>query len=106
MIVKEPVGVVGLVVPWNFPLMMACWKLGPGLAAGNSVVLKPAEQSPLSALRLGELAMRPQTAKSAKIDLGSRRGARIPWRASINEQNRFGGVTTGLSLNRHPGPRD
>jgi acyl-CoA reductase-like NAD-dependent aldehyde dehydrogenase len=57
MIVKEPLGVVGLVVPWNFPLMMACWKLGPALAAGNSVVLKPAEQSPLSALRLGELAV-------------------------------------------------
>jgi acyl-CoA reductase-like NAD-dependent aldehyde dehydrogenase len=57
LIVKEPIGVVGLVVPWNFPLMMACWKLGPALAAGNSVVLKPAEQSPLSALRLGELAI-------------------------------------------------
>jgi len=57
LIVKEPLGVVGLVVPWNFPLMMACWKLGPALAAGNSVVLKPAEQSPLSALRLGELAI-------------------------------------------------
>jgi acyl-CoA reductase-like NAD-dependent aldehyde dehydrogenase len=57
LIVKEPVGVVGLVVPWNFPLMMASWKLGPALAAGNSVVLKPAEQSPLSALRLGELAI-------------------------------------------------
>ena len=57
LIVREPLGVVGLVVPWNFPLMMACWKLGPALAAGNSVVLKPAEQSPLSALRLGELAI-------------------------------------------------
>jgi acyl-CoA reductase-like NAD-dependent aldehyde dehydrogenase len=57
LIVKEPIGVVGIVVPWNFPLMMACWKLGPALAAGNSVVLKPAEQSPLSALRLGELAI-------------------------------------------------
>jgi 4-guanidinobutyraldehyde dehydrogenase / NAD-dependent aldehyde dehydrogenase len=56
MIVREPVGVVGAVVPWNFPLMMAAWKVGPALAAGNSVVLKPAEQSPLSALRLGELA--------------------------------------------------
>ena len=53
---REPLGVVGAVVPWNFPLDMACWKLGPALAAGNSVVLKPAEQSPLSALRLAELA--------------------------------------------------
>jgi len=57
LIVKEPVGVVGLVVPWNFPLLMACWKLGPALAVGNSVVLKPAEQSPLTALRLAELAI-------------------------------------------------
>jgi len=56
MIVREPLGVVGAVVPWNFPLMMASWKLAPALATGNSVVLKPAEQSPLTALRLGELA--------------------------------------------------
>jgi 4-guanidinobutyraldehyde dehydrogenase / NAD-dependent aldehyde dehydrogenase len=57
MITREPLGVVAAVVPWNFPLLMACWKLGPALATGNSVVLKPAEQSPLSALRLAELAM-------------------------------------------------
>jgi 4-(gamma-glutamylamino)butanal dehydrogenase len=53
---REPLGVVGAVVPWNFPLDLASWKLGPSLAAGNSVVLKPAEQSPLSVLRLAELA--------------------------------------------------
>ena len=53
--VKEPVGVVGQIIPWNFPLLMAAWKLGPALATGNSVILKPAEQTPLSALRLGEL---------------------------------------------------
>jgi gamma-glutamyl-gamma-aminobutyraldehyde dehydrogenase/4-guanidinobutyraldehyde dehydrogenase/NAD-dependent aldehyde dehydrogenase len=56
MLVREPLGVVGAVVPWNFPLLMASWKIGPALATGNSVVLKPAEQSPLTALRLGELA--------------------------------------------------
>lgn len=56
MITREPVGVVAAVVPWNFPLLMSCWKLGPALATGNSVILKPAEQSPLSALRLAELA--------------------------------------------------
>lgn len=56
MIRRVPLGVVGAVVPWNFPLDMATWKLAPALAAGNSVVLKPAEQSPLSALRLAELA--------------------------------------------------
>jgi len=52
---REPVGVVGQIIPWNFPLLMAAWKLGPALAAGNTVVLKPAEQTPLSALKLGEL---------------------------------------------------
>jgi acyl-CoA reductase-like NAD-dependent aldehyde dehydrogenase len=54
---REPMGVVGAVVPWNFPLMMAAWKIGPALAAGNSLVLKPAEQSPLSVIRLAELAI-------------------------------------------------
>lgn len=54
---REPLGVVAAVVPWNFPLLMASWKIGPILAAGNSIVLKPAEQSPLTAIRLGELAM-------------------------------------------------
>src|SRR5579863_3078665 len=57
LITREPLGVVAAVVPWNFPLLMACWKVGPALAAGNSVVLKPAEQSPLSAIALGQLAL-------------------------------------------------
>jgi phenylacetaldehyde dehydrogenase len=52
---REPVGVVGQIIPWNFPLLMAAWKLAPALAAGCCIVLKPAEQTPLSALRLGEL---------------------------------------------------
>ncbi len=51
----EPVGVVGQIIPWNFPLLMQAWKLGPALATGNTVVMKPAEQTPLSALRVGEL---------------------------------------------------
>jgi phenylacetaldehyde dehydrogenase len=53
--VREPVGVVGQIIPWNFPLLMAAWKLGPALATGCTVVLKPAEQTPLTALRLAEL---------------------------------------------------
>jgi gamma-glutamyl-gamma-aminobutyraldehyde dehydrogenase len=56
LILREPVGVVGCVIPWNFPTQMAAWKLGPALAAGNSVVLKPAELTSLSALRMAELA--------------------------------------------------
>ena len=55
--VHEPLGVIGAIVPWNFPLHMAMWKVAPALAMGNSVVLKPAEQSPLTALRIGELAL-------------------------------------------------
>jgi acyl-CoA reductase-like NAD-dependent aldehyde dehydrogenase len=54
---REPLGVVGLITPWNFPLNIASWKLGPALACGNTVVLKPAELTPLSSIRLGELAL-------------------------------------------------
>lgn len=57
MIMREPLGVVAAVVPWNYPLSMAAWKLGPALAAGNSVILKPAEQSPLTAIRIAQLAV-------------------------------------------------
>jgi gamma-glutamyl-gamma-aminobutyraldehyde dehydrogenase len=56
MILREPIGVVGAVIPWNFPAQMAAWKVGPILAAGNSLILKPAEQTSMSALRMGELA--------------------------------------------------
>jgi len=52
---REPVGVVGQIIPWNFPLLMAAWKIAPALTCGNTVVLKPAEQTPLTALRLGEI---------------------------------------------------
>ena len=57
LITREPVGVVAAIVPWNYPLLMAAWKIGPALAAGNSVVLKPSEKSPLRALRLAEIAL-------------------------------------------------
>jgi gamma-glutamyl-gamma-aminobutyraldehyde dehydrogenase len=57
LITREPMGVIGVIVPWNYPMIMAAWKLGPALAAGNSVVLKPSEKSPLTALRLAELAV-------------------------------------------------
>ncbi len=57
MITREPIGVVGAIVPWNYPIAMAAWKIAPALAAGNSVVLKPSEKSPLTALKLGDLAL-------------------------------------------------
>ena len=81
---REPIGVVGLIVPWNFPLLLASWKLGPALACGNTVVLKPAEQTPLTALRLGELA----------IEAGFPAGV-------INILT--GGPATGKAIVEHPG---
>ena len=83
MILREPLGVVGAVVPWNFPLLMASWKIGPALAAGNSVLLKPAEQSPLSAIRIGELAVEAglpagTLQRRARARRGRRRGHRPP----------------------------
>ncbi len=56
MIRREPIGVIGQVTPWNYPLMMAIWKIAPALAAGNTVVLKPAETTPMTTLKLAEYA--------------------------------------------------
>src|SRR5205085_11732097 len=81
---REPVGVVGAIIAWNFPLLLASWKLGPALACGNTFVLKPAEQTPLSALRCGELALE----------------ARMP-PGVLNIVT--GGPETGAALVKHPG---
>ncbi len=81
---REPVGVVGLIIPWNFPLLLASWKLGPALACGNTVVMKPAEQTPLTTLRLGELAL------EAGIPAGV-----------LNIVT--GGPETGKAIVKHPG---
>jgi aldehyde dehydrogenase (NAD+) len=81
---REPVGVVGLIVPWNFPLLLASWKLGPALACGNTIVIKPAEQTPLTTLRFGELAM----------EAGMPAGV-------LNILS--GGPETGKAMVRHPG---
>lgn len=81
---REPVGVVGCITPWNFPLSLAAWKVAPTLACGNAVVLKPAEQTPLTALRLGELA----------ADVGFPEGV-------LNVVPGFG-ETAGSALVRHP----
>jgi phenylacetaldehyde dehydrogenase len=83
--VREPVGVVGQIIPWNFPLLMAAWKLGPALATGCTVILKPAEQTPLSALRLGEL----------MLEAGLPNGV-------VNVVTGFG-ETAGAALAAHPG---
>src|SRR5205814_4011102 len=77
---REALGVVGLIVPWNFPLMLASWKLGPALACGNTVVLKPAELTPLTALRLAELALEagiPEGVFNVVVGPGSVAGERL-----------------------------
>ena len=77
---REPLGVVGLIVPWNFPLMLASWKLGPSLACGNTVVLKPAELTPLTALRFAELALEagmPEGVVNVVVGPGSVAGERL-----------------------------
>ena len=77
---REPLGVVGLIVPWNFPANIASWKLGPALACGNTVVLKPAELTPLSALRLGELCLEagiPEGVVNVLVGKGSVVGQRL-----------------------------
>ena len=77
---REPLGVVGLIVPWNFPANIASWKLGPALACGNTVVLKPAELTPLSAMRLGELCLEagiPEGVVNVLVGKGSVVGQRL-----------------------------
>jgi acyl-CoA reductase-like NAD-dependent aldehyde dehydrogenase len=77
---REPLGVVGMIVPWNFPLMLASWKLGPALACGNTVVLKPAELTPLTALRFAELALEaglPEGVVNVVVGPGSVAGQRL-----------------------------
>ena len=77
---REPLGVVGLIVPWNFPIAISSWKLGPALACGNTVVLKPAELTPLTALRLGELALEagiPEGVLNVVVGPGSVVGRRL-----------------------------
>jgi acyl-CoA reductase-like NAD-dependent aldehyde dehydrogenase len=80
---REPIGVVGIIVPWNFPLPIASWGLGPALASGNTVVLKPAELTPLTAIRLGELA-REAGLPSGVLEVVPGRGSVVGWRLVTN----------------------
>jgi aldehyde dehydrogenase (NAD+) len=76
----EPIGVIGQIIPWNYPLLMQAWKLAPALVTGNTIVMKPAEQTPLSALRLGELVLEagfPEGVVNLLPGLGSTAGAAI-----------------------------
>jgi 4-(gamma-glutamylamino)butanal dehydrogenase len=87
-ILREPLGVVGCIVPWNYPLLMAAWKVAPALAAGNSVVLKPAEQSPLSALLMAELFVEaggPAGVLNVVNGLGETAGAALALHGDVNK---------------------
>jgi acyl-CoA reductase-like NAD-dependent aldehyde dehydrogenase len=99
--VREPLGVVGLITPWNFPLTIAAWKLGPALAAGNTVVLKPAELTPLSALRFAELAVEaglPQGVVNVVVGPGRSCGQRLVEHPDVAKIAFTGSTEVGRSI--------
>jgi acyl-CoA reductase-like NAD-dependent aldehyde dehydrogenase len=98
---REPLGVVGLIVPWNFPLNIASWKLGPALACGNTIVLKPAELTPLSALRLAELALEadiPEGVVNVVVGKGSVVGQRLVEHPDVAKIGFTGSTEVGRSV--------
>jgi acyl-CoA reductase-like NAD-dependent aldehyde dehydrogenase len=98
---REPLGVVGLIVPWNFPLNISSWKLGPALACGNTVVLKPAELTPLSALRLAELALEagiPEGVLNVVVGKGSIVGQRLVEHPDVAKIGFTGSTEVGRSV--------
>ena len=100
---REPVGVVGAIIPWNFPLSMASWKVAPALACGNTVVLKPAEQTPLTALRLGELASEagfPPGVLNVVPGYGERAGAALVRHPGVDAISFTGSTEVGRTIMR------
>ncbi|QBG49001.1 aldehyde dehydrogenase family protein [Verrucomicrobia bacterium S94] len=101
MTVREPIGVVGLIVPWNYPLLMATWKIAPALAAGNCIIFKPAELTPLSAVRLFELieaAGFPKGSANLVMGAGASVGARMAEHPEIEKIAFTGGTETGRKI--------
>jgi betaine-aldehyde dehydrogenase len=100
---REPIGVVGLIVPWNFPLLMASWKVAPALAAGNTAILKPASLSPMTALRIGELALEagfPPGVLNVVTGPGGTAGAAIAGHPGIGKVAFTGETKTGQEIMR------
>ncbi|MGX6446832.1 aldehyde dehydrogenase family protein [Patulibacter sp. S7RM1-6] len=98
---REAVGVVGLIVPWNFPLTIAAWKVAPALAAGNTVVLKPSEVTPLTALRLGELALEagiPEGVLNVVPGFGAEAGAALTAHPDVDKVSFTGSTATGRAI--------
>lgn len=101
LVTREPVGVVACIVPWNFPLLMACWKIAPALAAGNSVILKPSEKSPLSALRIAALALEaglPEGVLQVLPGFGASVGAALAHHPDVDCLAFTGSTTTGKAI--------
>jgi acyl-CoA reductase-like NAD-dependent aldehyde dehydrogenase len=106
LITREPLGVVGAIVPWNFPLIMAAWKIGPILAAGNSLVLKPSEKSPLSAIRLAEIASEagiPDGVFNVVPGLGMPAGKALALHMDVDGIAFTGSTATGRSIMQYAG---
>jgi betaine-aldehyde dehydrogenase len=100
---REPIGVCALIVPWNFPLLMASWKVAPALAAGNTAILKPASYTPLTALRLGELALEagiPPGVLNIVTGPGGSAGAALAAHAGVGKVAFTGETTTGQEIMR------
>ena len=100
---REPIGVVGLIVPWNFPMLMASWKVAPALAAGNTAILKPASYSPLTAIRLGELALEagiPDGVLNVVTGPGGTAGAFLAAHPGVGKVAFTGETTTGQEIMR------
>jgi betaine-aldehyde dehydrogenase len=102
MIRREPIGVVGQIAPWNYPLMMAVWKIGPALAAGNTVVLKPSEQTPLTAARLAEICAEhlPKGVLNVIFGHGEPAGAGIVRHPDVAMVSLTGDIATGKEIAR------
>jgi 4-guanidinobutyraldehyde dehydrogenase/NAD-dependent aldehyde dehydrogenase len=106
LITREPMGVVGAIVPWNFPLIMAAWKMGPVLAAGNSLVLKPSEKSPLTAIRVAELAVEagiPPGVLNVVPGFGNTAGKALALHMDVDCIAFTGSTATGRSIMQYAG---
>src|SRR5947209_12529176 len=107
MIRREPLGVVGQITPWNYPLAMAIWKIAPALAAGNTIVLKPSELTPLSTLRLAELALEvlPPGVFNVVAGRGTPVGEAIVTHPAVRMVSLTGSVRTGKATPPRPPTR-
>lgn len=106
LITREPLGVVGAIVPWNFPLVMAAWKIGPVLAAGNSMVLKPSEKSPLTAIRVAELAVEagiPEGVFNVVPGFGQTAGKALALHMDVDAVTFTGSTATGRQVMQYAG---